>query len=159
MTTPFYENDQQFPNFYGVATNSLFDTPGGDENECGCADDCPDCIYKYRYPSRYPAHINQHDGQVQINAYNIRGGGENLSSMNKCRCGGTVFTPKKYSCGPLYDPYCPSGQGTVGGLDTYGIPICVCPHSGRQYTLPVLDKHSVSQRVQPYFAGPFLKPN
>ncbi|MCH9716170.1 MAG: hypothetical protein K0U52_03695 [Gammaproteobacteria bacterium] len=71
---------------------------------------------------------------------------------------GTVFTGAPVPCGPIQDPYCPSGMGVVGGFDMFGFPTCVCPVNKRASTWPIIPVGSPAAAVQWYPIGPFAYP-
>ena len=143
---PVYENDQAFPNFYGVQTNTLFNTPYLKTPRSACA-------VNSTYASVYPRSFGNTVRETPAKAHAYR-----WSSNDAYATPETVFTNTQLECGPIQDPYCPTGMGVVGGVDTYGFPLCICPASGRQYTNAVLDVHSPAQRVSEYPVGPFLTP-
>lgn len=125
---PVYNNDQRFPNFYGVVANSINDYPlpyylPGYHSDRGCGYLNCDC--------------NCH--------------------CNSCRQQQQYFR-KLVRCGPIHDPYCPSGIGVAGGKDEYGFPTCICPVSGRTHTWPVVDPHSPTAMATVYATGPFALP-
>ena len=129
---PVYENDQQFPNFYGVISNTIYNTPRSLSPPplplYQAAYKQPDSYYGYSvFPPYHSAPYNAEP----------------------------TFTPKLLECGPVYDPYCPSGNGVIGGADMYGYPTCICPTSGRLHTWPTIDPHSPAEMATTYPSGPF----
>lgn len=59
-------------------------------------------------------------------------------------------------CGPIEDPYCPSGLGVVGPQDDFGYNTCCCPRSGACHTSAVLPLGDPPQAVVTWPMGPFV---